>query len=76
MKMIEYFTVKPGESADLILKRLDSRYGLANLFPYSRPIKLMGNAKVLEIKVVNRDLTLKVDGPGFIADAIYNRIIG
>jgi len=75
MKPIEYFTVQRSDSVESILKRLDKEYRLSNMYPAAKPIQLMGNAKVLELRVSNRKINIKVDGPGFIIEAIYNRLL-
>jgi hypothetical protein len=74
MKTIEYYTVGQNDSAASILRRLDKRYNLSNIYPISQPVSFMGNAKVLEIRIVNSNANIKVDGPGFIIDSIYNKL--
>jgi hypothetical protein len=70
---IEYYTIGKDQSIDSVLKQLDKRYHLSNLYPFSRPFKLMGNAKILELRMAGK--LLKIDGPGFVVDSVYNKLI-
>lgn len=72
---MKYYTVKPGDSADTVLRQLNRDYGISNLYVLTEPQSLGGNAKVLTIRVPNRNDYVKVDGPGFIVYEIYNRIL-
>jgi hypothetical protein len=71
---MKYYTIGLNDSAQSMLKLLDRKYRLSNIFPISEPAKLMGNAKVLEIRVSDLNTNIKVDGPGFIIDEIYNKL--
>lgn len=72
---MKYYTVGPNDTAESVLKRLNKDYGLYNVYVFSKPQSLGGNAKVLTIRIPKRDDYVKVDGPGFIVYEIYNRLL-
>jgi len=72
---VKYYTVNPGDTAESILKKIDKDYGLSNVYVFTRPQDLAGNAKVLTIRIPKRDDYVKVDGPGFIVYEVYNMLL-
>jgi hypothetical protein len=75
MEHLDYYTVTPQDTEESILKLLDRKYGLRNLFPIAEPLKLGGNAKILVLRTSKGFQTVKIDGPGFIIYKIYNTIV-
>lgn len=71
----EYLSIGIDEDADSIFDKLKKKYGANNMYPQSKPATLLGYAKILQIRVVNKNLTLRIDGPGFLIDEIYRKII-
>jgi hypothetical protein len=67
--------VKSEDTPESILKKLDSDYGLSNLYPVGRPESLMGNAKVLTLTTSMRGDTIKIDGPGLVVFRVYDELL-
>lgn len=76
MEKVDYYTIHIRSDAELVLKKLQSKYGLENLRPIQRPDNLMGNAKILVLHDFRRsDIRIKIDGPGFLIYEIYNKLM-
>jgi hypothetical protein len=70
-----YLTVKPTDTAETVIRMLNSKYGLDNLYPMMAPVKLIGSAKVLTMRSLKRNEIIKLDGPGMIINRVYEKII-
>ena len=76
MERVEYYTVHFRPDVEVVLKKLEAKYGLGNLYPMERPESLMGNAKILVLQDFERpSLRIKIDGPGFLIFEIYNKLM-
>lgn len=71
----EYLSIGANEDADFIFEKLKNKYGTNSMYPQSQPATLLGYAKILEVGVIGKNLTLRIDGPGFLVDEIYRKII-
>jgi len=67
--------VKPEDTPESILKKLDREYGIKNLYPVGSPESLMGNAKVLTLTTGMRRDTIKIDGPGLVVFRVYDKLL-
>lgn len=72
---MKYYTVRPDETLESVLNKLDEEYGLNNLYPAGGPESLIGNAKILAMRTVNRGDVIKIDGPGHIIFRIYDKLL-
>jgi hypothetical protein len=72
---VKYYTLQQSDTLESVLQKLDSDYGLNNLYVISSPISLMGSHKVITVKSLNRSEEIKIDGPGFIVFRIYDRLL-
>lgn len=71
----EFLSIGADEDADFIFEKLKKKYGASNMRPQSQPVTVLSYAKILEVRVVNKNLILRIDGPGFLVDEIYRKII-
>lgn len=73
--MVSYYTIQPDEGEVEILSRIQRDFWGASFVPVMAPIKLMGNAKVLTLKIRGTNFIIKVDGPGFIIKRLYDNLL-
>lgn len=72
---MRYYTIDSRDNSDSILKQLDEDYGLSNMYALGKPQSLGGKAKVLTIRIPKKDDHVKIDGPGFIVEEIFNKLL-
>ena len=75
---MKYITVRQGELKKDVISKMRRELGsyFPALYSIDQPLQLMGNSKVLSLRVrgVN-NIYLKVDGPGFIIDELFNHFL-
>ena len=72
---VKYYTISPIQSHDDVIKYLSECFGLRNLNPLEGPQALMGSQKILPLKIFGTSFVLKIEGPGFIVDKVYEIIM-
>jgi len=76
MKLIKYITIEFDESFEQALIKIKKNIRETAFFINELPYKLGGNHKVLRLlSKDNLDNFIKIDGPGFIIDEIYDYFI-
>jgi len=71
---VKYYTIAPEQKPEDVLRYLKETYGLNNLSVHEAPQQMMGSQRILPIKVSGKTLTVKVEGPGFIVERIYDTL--
>lgn len=73
MKLLGYLSIQSGEDLDAAVSKIKREMRHLNFIVMQKPHKLGGNFKVLQL-ISRYDATnfLKIDGPGFIIDELYN----
>lgn len=69
-KNLIYITVENGEDKEQIISKIRRVVGHTNLSVWTKPIKLAGNFKILELHE-RGGRVIKIDGPGFIIEKLF-----
>lgn len=76
MKLIKYITIESNESFEQALIKIKKEIRETAFFINESPYKLGGNYKVLKLlSKDNLEDFVKIDGPGFIIDKLYDYFI-
>jgi len=76
MKLIKYITIESNESFDQALVKIRKNIRESAFFINESPHKLAGNHKILKLlSKDNFEDFVKIDGPGFIIDKLYDYFI-
>lgn len=59
------------ESVNEAIAKIKREVGHLIFEVWNEPIKLTGNARILELHDRHRDTMIKVDGPGFLINDLY-----
>ena len=70
-KKLLYITLT-NETKEQAIIKIKRELGHLNFEVWNKPISLTGNAKILELHEKRRDRLVKVDGPGFLIQELYN----
>lgn len=72
MDKLKYITIQPGEDFEDALSKIRREAGGIHFVAYYRPQNLTGNFKILTLNSkYNMNNTVKIDGPGFIIDKLF-----
>ena len=73
MKLLAYITIKNDEDLDAAKSKIKRELGTYNWVVWNKPSELTGNQKVLQLSSPNNATNIvKIDGPGFIIDKLFN----
>ena len=72
----EVIDIQPAEDLTVFLRRLSSKHSLEKLRALSVPESLMGSKKQFLCYNPARDVRLRIVGPGFIIENVYDKIFG
>lgn len=72
--MVIYYDAKNFHSTESLVRLIDSKHSLANLF-IGRPTKLMGNSGIIELKDISKDRSIKIEGSFGILEEIYEKLV-
>ena len=77
MNLLKYITIEPHEDLNGAKAKLKRELGHYNFLVLQLPHNLAGNYKVLQLSCKgNIDNIVKVDGPGFIIDELFEFFAG
>jgi hypothetical protein len=72
---VKYYTITPEVNYESALQYLGDCFGLNNLVPMGTTQQMMGTQKVLSCKISGSINVLKIEGPGFVVERIYERLV-
>ena len=77
MKILKYITIEPQDSFDEAVSKINRQINKNQFVSREAPATLTGNQKILKL-VAKKDSTafIKIDGPGFIIDELFNYFEG
>jgi len=72
----EVIDIQPSEDLTMFINRLSSKHSLEKLRALSVPESLMGTKKQFLCYNPARDVRLRIVGPGFLIESVYEKIFG
>ncbi len=72
---VKYYTITPEQNYETALQFLGDAFGHNNLIPMGATQQMMGSQKILSCKISGSVDVLKIEGPGFVVERIYERLM-